>query len=93
VTLATGGKTTTKLVQIKIFSAVNASTAVPGIELTAAGGQIEAPTEIQLEITYSDARLPPSYTGANSWCVYPGFLDIRVTASELDDRVPRAVVT
>jgi small-conductance mechanosensitive channel len=87
VTLATGGNY--KLVQDKIFSAVNGVYEQYRERIERQLGGIERQTEIQLKSPTPDARLHLSDTGAEFVVRYP--VDIR-TASEIDDRVTRAVV-
>ena len=86
-TLAPGGNY--KLVQGKIFSAVNSvyEQYRERIERQLAG--IERQTEIQLKSPKPESKLQLSDTGVEFVVRYP--VDIR-TASEIDDHVTRAVV-
>src|SRR6267378_1071491 len=87
VTLATGGNY--KLVQDKIFSEVNGVYEQYRERIERQLGGIERQIEIQLKSPTPDAKLQLSDTGAEFVVRYP--VDIR-TASEIDDRVTRAVV-
>jgi len=87
VTLAPGGNY--KLVQDKIFSAVNGVYEQYRERIERQLGGIERQTEIQLKSPTPDAKLQLSDTGAEFVVRYP--VDLR-TASEIDDRVTRAVM-
>jgi small-conductance mechanosensitive channel len=87
VTLATGGSY--KLVQDKIFNAVNGVYEQYRERIERQLGGIEHRTEIQLKSPTPDAKLQLSDSGAEFVVRYP--VDIR-TASDIDDRVTRGVV-
>jgi len=87
VTLAPGGNY--KLVQDKIFSAVNGIYEQYRERIERQLGGIERQIEIQLKSATPDAKLQLSDTGAEFVVRYP--VDIR-TASEIDDRMTRTVV-
>jgi len=87
VTLAPGGNY--KLVQDKILGAVNSVYEQYRERIERQLGGIERQTEIQLKSPTPDAKLQLSDSGPEFIVRYP--VDIR-TASEIDDRVTRAVV-
>jgi small-conductance mechanosensitive channel len=87
VTLAQGGNY--KLVQDKLFGAVNGVYEQYRERIESQLGGIERQTEIQLKSPTPEAKLQLSDTGAEFVVRYP--VDIR-TASDIDDRVTRAVV-
>jgi hypothetical protein len=87
VTLAPGGNY--KLVQDKLFSVVNGVYEQYRDRIERQLGGIERQIEIQLKSPTPDAKLQLSDTGADFVVRYP--VDIR-TASDIDDRVTRAVV-
>ncbi len=87
VTLAQGGNY--KLVQDKLFGAVNGIYEQYRERIESQLGGIERQTEIQLKSPTPEAKLQLSDTGAEFVVRYP--VDIR-TASDIDDRVTRAVV-
>jgi small-conductance mechanosensitive channel len=87
VTLAPSGNY--KLVQDKLFSAVNSVYEQYRERIERQLGGIERQTEIQLKSPKPEAKLQLSETGVEFIVRYP--VDIR-TASEIDDQVTRAVV-
>ena len=87
VTLAPSGNY--KLVQDKLFSAVNSVYEQYRERIERQLGGIERQTEIQLKSPKPEAKLQLSETGVEFIVRYP--VDIR-TASEIDDQVTRAIV-